>query len=258
MDAIVTAAGTPKPGDPLYEITQGQPKALLEVAGKPMAQWVLDALNASHYVEHIVVIGLDEDAPLTSEKPLTFRPSQGHMVNNILAGANAILERAPETEYAIIACSDIPAITGEMVDWLAEQMLAEPVDACYTVIQRETMETRYPGSKRSYTHFKDEVVCGGDINIFRPALAHTNTEFWDKVIEARKNVFKQAALAGFDLLLLLLLRQLRLDTAVEKVTRRLNLSGRAIISPYAEMGMDVDKPFQLEILRADLARRSAA
>jgi hypothetical protein len=31
--------------------------------------------------------------------------------------------------------------------------------------------------------------------------------------------------------------------------------GRAILCPYAEMGMDVDKPFQLEIMREDLAGR---
>ncbi len=257
MDAILTAGGIPKPGEPLYEITRGQPKALLDVAGKPMVQWVLDALNASRHVEHIVVIGLEADAPITSAKPLTFLPSRGHMVDNILAGANAILERAPQTEYAIVACSDIPAITGAMVDWLAEQALADPADAYYTVIRRETMEKRFPGSKRSYTHLKDVTVCGGDINIFRPSLAHTNIEFWDKVIESRKNVFKQAALVGYDTLLLLLLRQLTLQAAIEKVTRRLNLRGRAIVSPYAEMGMDVDKPFQLEILRADLARRAA-
>jgi NDP-sugar pyrophosphorylase family protein len=44
MDAIVIAGGIPEPGDPLYEYTQGQPKALLDIAGKPMVQWVLDAL----------------------------------------------------------------------------------------------------------------------------------------------------------------------------------------------------------------------
>ena len=31
--------------------------------------------------------------------------------------------------------------------------------------------------------------------------------------------------------------------------------GRAIVCPYAEVGMDVDKPHQLEIMRADLQKR---
>ncbi len=258
MDAIVTAGGVPQPGDPLYEAAQGQPKALVDVAGKPMVQWVLDALNQAAGVEHIVLVGLEESAPLISRKPVTYTPSRGHMVNNILAGADLILQRSPQTEYALIVSADIPAITGEMVDWLAQQVMEAQADACYTIIRREVMEARFPGSRRSYTRLKDMTVCGGDINAFRPSLAHTNTDFWDKLIESRKNVFKQAALVGYDTLLLLLLRRLTLEAAIEKVCRRLHLRGKAIVSPYAEMGMDVDKPFQLEILRADLARRRSA
>ena len=36
----------------------------------------------------------------------------------------------------------------------------------------------------------------------------------------------------------------------------MNITGRAIVCPYAEVGMDVDKPHQLEIMRADLRKRS--
>jgi hypothetical protein len=36
---------------------------------------------------------------------------------------------------------------------------------------------------------------------------------------------------------------------------RLNITGKAIVCPYAEVGMDVDKLFQLEIMREDLKKR---
>ena len=45
MDAIVTAGGIPRPEDPLYTYSHGDSKALIDVAGKPMIQWVLDALG---------------------------------------------------------------------------------------------------------------------------------------------------------------------------------------------------------------------
>lgn len=255
MDAIVLAGGVPKPNTPLYEVTQGQPKALLDIAGQPMVQWVLDALNGAASVDHIIVVGLSQDAPIHSEKPLHFLPPQGHMVENIMAGADFLLQRNPQADLAFVVTADIPAITAPMVDWLAAQVEPGTVDACYTVVQREVMEKRYPTSRRTYTHLKDVTVCGGDINIFRPALAHTNIGFWDRVIEARKNVFKQASLVGYDTLLLLLLRQLTLRAALDRVCKRLKIRGQAIVSPYAEMGMDVDKPFQLEIIRADLEAR---
>ena len=43
MDAIILAGGIPLPEDPLYSYSKGDAKALIDVAGKPMIQWVLDA-----------------------------------------------------------------------------------------------------------------------------------------------------------------------------------------------------------------------
>jgi NDP-sugar pyrophosphorylase family protein len=42
MDAVITAGGVPQPDELLYPYTL-KPKALLEIDGKPMVQWVLDA-----------------------------------------------------------------------------------------------------------------------------------------------------------------------------------------------------------------------
>jgi NDP-sugar pyrophosphorylase family protein len=47
MDAVVTAGGIPQPEELLYPYTQGKPKAMLDIGGKPMVQWVLDALSGS-------------------------------------------------------------------------------------------------------------------------------------------------------------------------------------------------------------------
>jgi hypothetical protein len=56
---------------------------------------------------------------------------------------------------------------------------------------------------------------------------------------------------------LLLTRQITLDGAVERISKNINISGRAVVWAYAEAGMDVDKPHQLEIIREDLSKRQA-
>jgi len=117
------------------------------------------------------------------------------------------------------------------------------------------MEERFPNSNRSYTRLKDAEVCGGDMNMIRAHTVRTNDELWNRIIAARKSVFKQAALLGYGNLFLLLSRQLTIEGAVKRVTKRMDITGRAVFSPYAELGMDVDKPHQLEILRADLKSR---
>ena len=258
MDALITAGGVPEPTDPLYEFTQGKPKALLEVAGRPMAQWVADALDGAGTVQRVVVVGLPPGDGISCSKAEAFLPNQGGMLDNVRAGVEKVLDLHPAARHVLVVSSDIPAITSEMVDWLVNTTMQTDHDVYYTVITRQVMESRFPKSKRSYTHLKDGEVCGGDMNMIRTSMVTVNEEIWMRILAARKNVFKQASLIGFGTLLLLLLRQLNLESGLKRVCERLDISGRVIFSPYAEIGMDIDKPGQLEILRKDLARKVPA
>ena len=252
MYAIVTAGGIPRPGDPLFEFTQGQSKALLDIGGKSMVQWVLDAISGSTQVEGVIVIGLDASSGITCAKPLYFHPNQNSMLENILAGIAEIKKINPGPQHILIVSSDIPAITAEMVDWVAITVAKTDDDIYYNVVPQEVMEKRYPNSKRTYTHLKDMVVCGGDLNAVHTRAVDSDMNIWNALIESRKNPLKQAAMFGLDVLFLLLIRQIRLQDAVERVARRVHLKGKALVSPYAEIGMDVDKPHQLEMMRTHL------
>ena len=118
------------------------------------------------------------------------------------------------------------------------------------------MEKRYPGCKRTWTHLKGLEVCGGDMNVGRLSMIlDEDTGIWHKITDARKSPLKQAALVGFDTAFLLLTGRLTLEKAEANIMKRLNLTGKAIICPYAEVGMDVDKLFQLEIMREDLKKQ---
>jgi NDP-sugar pyrophosphorylase family protein len=255
MDAIVTAGGVPQPEELLYPYTQGKPKALVDINGKPMVQWVLDALGDAKHVENVVLIGLTEESGVRCGKPITFIPNRSSMIENILAGITKVLEINPNAKHALLASSDIPAITGEMVDWEIETGTPKDVDLCYTVVKREVMEARYPGSKRTFTRFKGMQICTGDMNILHTSVVSANPEIWERLVAARKNPIKQAAIIGIDTLVLALMGIITLDQALTKATARLHMTGAVLICPYAEVGMDVDKPAQLELVRADLARR---
>jgi GTP:adenosylcobinamide-phosphate guanylyltransferase len=257
MDAIVTAGGIPLPGEPLYEECLGKSKALLEVGGKPMIQWVLDALDRSASVNRVVVIGLPADIPLHYSKPLTFMANHGGMLQNIIAGLHEVKRLNPAADAVVVAASDTPGLTAPMVDWVVDRVNESDDDIYYNVITRETMEKRYPGSKRTYTRLKDVEVCGGDLNVVRLRLLDDQKPVWMDIIEARKNPLKQAYLLGFDVLLGLLFRSYTLEATVKKVCQHLHIKGRALVCPYAELGMDVDKNFQLEIVRTDMAPQAA-
>ena len=86
----------------------------------------------------------------------------------------------------------------------------------------------------------------------RPSLGIANRDLWDDLAAARKNVFRQARLVGLGILLKLVTRRLSLSDAERRIGQVLNVHGRVVPFPYAEVGMDVDKPHQLEIVRAEL------
>jgi GTP:adenosylcobinamide-phosphate guanylyltransferase len=255
MDAIVTAGGVPLPEEPLFDATQGHPKAMVDVAGKPMVQWVLDALSDSDQIDNVIIVGLTDKSGLNCKKKMYFVSNQGKMVENLQAGAKKVKEINEKAEFVLIASSDIPGISSEMVDWVVKTALQEKVDIVYNVIQREVMEKRFPGSKRTWTKLSDMEVCGGDLNAARVSMiVDDDTEMWEKITNSRKNPLKQAALIGYGTALMLLTGKLSLQDAETRVMKRMNISGRAMVCPYAEVGMDVDKPHQLEIMRADLAK----
>jgi GTP:adenosylcobinamide-phosphate guanylyltransferase len=255
MDAVIIAGGIPQPEDPLYEFTKGNPKAHIDIAGKPMIQWVLDALEGAESIETIVIVGLSPEIDFHGSKIKKSIPAKGDMLQNVRSGVEKILELNPSSKHVLIASSDIPSITSEIVEWVVNATSETDEDIYYNLITKEVMEARFPNSKRTFTKLQDVQVCGGDMNVVRALAVTDNEKLYKRIMDSRKNVLKQAAMIGYDTLLLLLLKRITLDGAVKKVTKRLNITGRAILCPYAEVGMDVDKPHQLEILRADLATK---
>ena len=147
------------------------------------------------------------------------------------------------------------AFAGEMVDWLVKQTEKTPADVYYGVIPRAIMEKRYPDSRRTWTHLKDMDVCGADINAVHISMATEHLDMWEALIGNRKSPLKQAAVIGYGTLLQLLFRQLTLADALDRVCVRIGIQAKDIVWPWAEAGMDVDKPHQLKIMREDLSEK---
>lgn len=257
MYAIVTAGGIPQPEDPLYPYSKGDSKALIDVAGKPMVQWVVDALNEAKLVDEIIMIGLSAKSGLVSAKPMHFISNQGRMLSNIVAGVEKALELHPKTDYVLVVSSDIPTLKGEMVDWLVNKCMETQDDLYYGVCPRDVMEARFPGSKRTYTRLKDIDLCGADINLTHVRMATEHLDLWEQLIGNRKSPIRQASLVGLDTFWKVFTRSATLDELVAHVCKRIGIKGRAIVWGQAEPCMDVDKPHQLELLRADLESQQA-
>lgn len=257
VDALLVAGGVPGPNDPLYPLTQGRPKALLELAGRPMIQWVLDALAAAQTVRHVIVIGLNESDLKTGRRaPLTFVPARGGIVDNLVAGAACARAFDPSSTHLLAISSDIPLITPTAVDWVVRTALETDHDAYYTVVPAEAMERHFPGARRSYFRLKEGRFAGGDLHVIGLPVFDGYNPRWRDILEARKNALRVASLVGFDAFVRLALGLASIPWAERRVRERLGLNGRLLICPHAEAGMDVDKPRQYELVKEELEGKS--
>jgi CTP:molybdopterin cytidylyltransferase MocA len=248
--AIVTAGWNPEEDDPLAEHTRGGPKALIPIADKPMVTHVVDALSGSRYVQHITIVGLDSAAGTQFSTPVQYVPDAGGLLENVEAGLEHTTANYPDTDATLLSSSDVPLITPLIVDAFIQECLCTDHELYYSIVPRPVMEASFPESRRSYVHLREGDFAGGDLLLVRPGMGFEQRELWQKLARARKSPLKQARMFGLWSFLKLIARRLSLAEAEKRACEVLNIRGRAVPCPYAEVGMDVDKPFQLEIVRA--------
>lgn len=252
MNCVVVAGGRLNPGDPLYPYTNGKPKALIDINGRPMIKWIVDAIQDVNIIDQVAIVGLENDPSFEFDRPIHFITDQGSLVANVMAGLDWEQRNNSGSDPVLFSSSDIPAITGEIVQNFIHT--CRPFDKAiyYSVVTREYMEARFPGSKRTYARLREHQVAGGDIFVVQSDVAEANPDLWPALENIRKHPWKIARLAGPFTLVKYLLRQLTIAEVNERATRVLGRPVELFMSKYAEIAMDADKPYQVELLRAEL------
>ena len=254
LDCVVLAGGVPRPGEPLYDETGGAPKALLDVAGKPLAQWVLDALAAAQGIGRVLLVGPPELAALEYAGELERVPSSGDLVDNLYAGIERLLELDPATEHAAYCWSDIPLVTGPILDLFLAGTVGW-VDVEAGLVPREELEERFPEVKEQWLWFREGAFVAADFGVFRPRMAAAMRQHLEGLAPNRKSPLKQAWSVGPGLLLSYLLGRLSFRGLEERLERRYAIRARIQRVEDPELGLDVDGPVNLEICRRVLASR---
>lgn len=259
MDAIVTAGGRNRSDDPLYALTGIEKKALIPLAGKPMIGWVVEALAGSGLIEHIVIVGLTpEELKLRFGVPLYFIDAVGGMIDNILAALDKVKAVNPVVQKVLLVSSDIPLMTPDSVRGFIEECSPLDADIYYAIVEEKTMETRFPESKRTFVPFKGGRYCGGDVVLADiTAPSKTDVDLFRSLTGSRKNYWEQARLLGFGFIIRFLLRMMTVEEAAERAGQIINLTARGVNTRFAELGMDLDKPHQYEMIKAILEEREA-
>jgi hypothetical protein len=157
----------------------------------------------------------------------------------------------------VLLCScDIPLLMPDMVESLVDRCQDPGVDLYHATVSKECMESRFPESHRSYGKFKDGYFAACDIHIIAPSIIHKHRDLWAALMSNRKNVIKQALNLGPGFLFKYAIGRLSLDELERKLLQKFDINARVVLVDAPEMGMDADKPFQLEICRQELQKQS--
>jgi molybdopterin-guanine dinucleotide biosynthesis protein A len=260
MNCIVAAGGSVSPEDPLYAYTRGKPKALLEIAGRTMLEHVLWALHGARQIGDIVVAGLEKEDVVGLDLPhvARFLADRGGLISNLKMAIEWMQTHRPETKIVLLCGADIPLLTNEIVDAFVDSCRPFDCMAYHSVVTRDTMESRFPNSGRTFVKLKGIEIAGGDLSLAQTRITQTDPALWEALVHGRKRAWKLARIVGPKTLLKLLFRQLSLSEVEALAGKAVDAPVRIMKSPFPELAMDVDNPRHVELVRNILRPRVGA
>jgi len=236
IDAVVLAGG---PADELSERQPGAPnKAFVEIAGTTLVGRVLEALRASPSIERIIVVA----PPSVHDHPGLaladeLRPDGVRIRESLRNG----LAGLPADKDALVATSDLPVLTPRAVEDFAAGIRRLDADLVYGCVEKSVHLARYPQVPHTWARMRDGTFCGAGMMAMKPRVLPHLERFIERLGAARKRPWRLASLFGWDVLARYAIGRLTVAQAEARATQILGATVRALPSPYAETGVNVDR-----------------
>lgn len=245
---MVLAGGEGAVIDPTVAI-----KGLVPIAGRPMIEWVVDALRASESIAEIaVVVPTRQGLGSWADKVDHLVVSEASFIDNAIAGC-AIFKN---DRHVLGATGDLPALTPEAIDDYVERSLATGAEFTYPLVRAEDMEAQFPGSQRTYVKVAGGPVTGGNMMVMSPDLVSRNREIGQRLFETRKSPVAMARVIGIPFIFKYITGRLRVDDVERKMGQLLGAKCAAVYTPHASIGADVDKPIDVVVAERVLYKRT--
>lgn len=220
-------------------------KALLKIKNKYMVEHVLDALHNVKCIGKIAIVGQKDK----------LSEAVGHKVDYVVEGTDSIveniiksLEHFPgEKEMLVLTC-DIPMITVEAIEHFILESRESGADLCYSIVDKRVNDEKYPEVKRTYAKLREGQFTGGNVFYFNPEIKENIKDFAEQMLEYRKSPAKMAGVLGIGFLIRLALGILTINAVKKKLKKLIGVNAAAVISPYPEIGNDVDKESDIEFV----------
>ncbi len=234
IDAIVLA-GAINNGK-LQEISSCEHEAMILINGKPMVGYVVETLQRVSGVRQMAVVGPDELRPIFNGTIPIIKPGET-LADSIKNG----LDYLNTSRMVLLVTADIPLVSEEALEDFLLRCSDLDGDLFYPVVSKEANDKLYPGVERTYVQLKEGTFTGGNIFLIAPAVIENCHAIIRRAIALRKKPIQLSRLLGISFIIKLLLHSLSISEIEKRVKAIFEIKGVAVISPYPEIGIDVDK-----------------
>jgi GTP:adenosylcobinamide-phosphate guanylyltransferase len=256
--AIVLAGR--RPGEDGFAAAHGvAAKALIRVDGEPMLGRVAQTLLASPSVGRIVVLAQDPEPLLTGElgwMALEPRIATARAGDGISASVGRLAGTEAAPWPVLVTTADHPLLRPEMV----ETFIAGTggADSAFAMVERSIVERVHPDTKRTWLKAADGHYSGANLFALINPSSRAGTDFWARAEKDRKRTLKLLTFLGPGIFLRAITRTISLQDAAERAGRKMGFRLKAVLLPFAEAAIDVDKPADLALAERILAARAGS
>lgn len=251
MPAAVVLAGSRGEADPVAHHAGVSDKALIDLDGETMLARVLRALRDAG----VPGIAVAANAPAVAAEA----GRHGARMLPAAAGPSASTADALATLGAplLVTTGDHALLRAR---WVRDFVAAVPAGADVAVLlaRRESVARAAPESRRTYLRFADGDWSGCNLFLLATPKAAAAVRLWQAVERDRKRPWRIVGRLGPGLLLRYLLGRLTLAEAIAALGRRAGVVAAVVECRDGLAAVDVDKPSDLEFVRAHLAATRAA
>jgi molybdopterin-guanine dinucleotide biosynthesis protein A len=253
MNAVVLAGG---PLDDIARLQPGAPnKAFVEIGRRTLVGRVLAPLRACAAIERIVVVAPPSawgHPDLRAADDL--RPDGVRITESL---RNGVAGFVPDEDLLIVA-SDLPVLSVAGVEDFVARVQALGADVVYGCVEKSAHLRRFPEVPHTWARMRDGTYCGGGIVAMKPRALPLLERFIERLGAARKHPFKLASIFGWDMLARFALGRLAIAQAEARATRILGAPVRALVSPFAETAVNVDRVSDVELARRLVSSATAS
>ncbi len=250
FDAVVLAGGGKS--EPLTEQEKVTNKAFIMIEGRPLLAYILEALGGAPSINRTAVVGPEQELRELKGKGYQFDlvPERGSMLDNLAAG----FESVDRDSLCLVVMGDIPLINASIIEKFLG--LCEPYDhdLYYPVLDREACISHFPETERTYVRLKEGRVTGGNVGLVNPTWYLENRSRLEMFISYRKKPVKMLRILPFTLVFKFIFKTLSVKDLEVNLSRLLGLKAKAVPCSLVELGLDVDKPSDLAVVKKALEK----